>query len=335
MKQIRFYGHWMLILAGCMGLLNIGCEEDLPLDHPALKVTASTEVCTVGEEVVFYLAGEADYLLFYPGGQGGDYRYSREDRIYPATVRLSFESRLEGGNQLTDILHLKYSTDFSGEYTPEAVRAATWTDITERFTVPAVIQTETTPSGIEEVTSLFESGLPVWFAWQYTMEAYDAVRDNERTAVYIYDFDLSAASEISEQALLQQATANWQFVYYGEGYAEDRFGPNNNATRLCLKCSPQPPAAREAWAISPAVTAVSEINLGVDHAITVKSYVQPFPGSYGYTFSEPGEYEVVFVALNTAAQGQRETVQRLRLTVVEAPDLEAGGETDGVEEEVW
>ena len=331
-RKIRrvLFPTFALMMAGML----VSCDKERTASAPELSVTASKTTVTEGEPVRFYLNGHSDYLPFFSGEDGSSYDYHDIPRVYPASLNLSFSTRLEGGNQLSDILSVKYSSDFSGEYTREAVRAATWTDITDKFTIPSKIESTQTPSGTLDMSEIFSQQQEVVFlAFDYKVAPFTG--SNDRTVVYIYDFAVNAVSEIGVSTVMDQSTVNWQMVRFGEGFDEDAFGPNNNATRLCLKCSPQPAAEREVYAISPAIKPASEVNMGPDTGVTLKSYVDEYPGSHEYTFDRAGEYDVTFVAVNGAVNGRKQKTVTIRVKVDPAADTEAGGETVPSEKEEW
>lgn len=319
-------------------LLATACSADVAVESPQLSVATEHSRFAAGETVRFALDGEADYVLFYSGEVGNDYAYSDKDRIYPVTLETSFSSRLEGGCQLTDILSVKYSTDFSGEYTADAIAAATWADITDSFVIPTTIPSDnvtSTPSGALDLTDLAAESTPFYVAFKYNIAAYDPDLGNERTNVYIYDFNVRASYADGYEDLVTQATAGWQFVLLGEGYAEDPYGPNSNASRLCLKCGAKPAFDREAWAVSARITPRSEVNTGTDKAVSAKVYYDAFPSSFEHAYTSCGDYVAVFEAINVTADGRKSVICKVPVSVVETSDIEGGGSIGPVEGQTW
>ncbi|MBD1422781.1 DUF5017 domain-containing protein [Sphingobacterium chuzhouense] len=81
-------------------------------------------------------------------------------------LELSFKTRMVYGTQ-DNQLAILVSTDFNGVYEKEDINAATWTDITEEFTLSSGGDDFTT-SGIKELEAYMEPNKPIYIAFRYT-----------------------------------------------------------------------------------------------------------------------------------------------------------------------
>lgn len=92
----------------------------------------------VGEPLTINFSGKANSIDFWSGEYGHDYAYATKDRMGEATTKMHIKSLYCAGNQIHPA-KIKYSRDFNGTMTEEAIKAATWTDVSDQFTWPDLI----------------------------------------------------------------------------------------------------------------------------------------------------------------------------------------------------
>lgn len=166
--KLRYY----IIL---FGLLVMGsCTKDLVVkDAPDFSVSIidSTTTYKVGKPVNFAIQGGADIVSFYSGEVFHDYasKDGREVDVAGQGLNLNFNSAVAPGTPAgtqQNQFSILASTNFSGNYNDLAsVKAATWTDITNRFTLGAT--TAFKPSGKVDISDLLVAGKPIYFALKY------------------------------------------------------------------------------------------------------------------------------------------------------------------------
>ena len=126
---------YAIILASL--LLHAACKKSLDLNGgtPDFEVVSTTGSFKAGEPVLFKFSGNADNISFYAGEPLRDYAF-REGRTEAATGGLlAFTSAVTGGAQAGQFAVMA-SSDFNGQHADiNAVKAATWADITSRFTL--------------------------------------------------------------------------------------------------------------------------------------------------------------------------------------------------------
>lgn len=161
MKKISKY------LLGLSLLALTACEKDLQVDAPDFAVTTEKQVYKVGEQIKFNFTGYADIISFYSGAVKNDYAF-REGRLIDLNTQgltFSFQSAVSGGTQ-ADQLAIMVSTDFNGDYSNlNALKAATWTDVTSRFTLGKDATFITSTS--KDLSDLAVAGKPFYIAFKY------------------------------------------------------------------------------------------------------------------------------------------------------------------------
>lgn len=298
---------------------------------PTLEVTTDSDVYCTDGAVTFNIESNADYISFYSGELGNEYNYAKVERVYAGNLYLSFNSAFASGSQYKRqededvtrrLLRVFWSSDFSGEYTNEAINSAKWNELTHKADFPtsrsdnAKLLSNTTPSGEIDITELAAVGKPVYFAFRYHIDAYDAEIANARSRASVFNFLINSyTSEIDVRAdVATQAQMGWQLVMSGFDDSEKK--PENLSSYLWFDCDTGLPCDLECWAVSAPIQLSNEVNIGCDYAVAIKSYVDEPLKKYTYTYSKPGTYDVCFVAANVDHEGVRkETIKTLRIVV--------------------
>lgn len=315
--------------------LFFSCEKrEILVDNVDFEVSVEQGTYHVGDTVVFHFSGGSPDILTFYSGEGSSNEEDFVDRYVDAGLSLSFQSaKFAGTNE--DCVSLKYSTDFTGIYTEEAIRAATWVDISNRFDIPPIVGTGAvfSSSGTSNITDLFEDKeKPVYFGWFYTIKDRSANDDERRTRFRVQNFNLSsfAIAQPGMSEILYDFTSSAFQLVTSAAYeaapptggvpvgARPRFlgsslyfdGPFNNEV------------FREAWAISTAVYLPESFNIGPvaqkrSTGIGVKAFNEPMVSSYEYIYKEPGTYVVSFVGQNTNIYNNKQAVRQIKITVGE------------------
>lgn len=147
---------YYVLLSGL--LLLAACKKETEVESPVFKVDADKSTIKAGEPVQFSFEGAPGIITFYSGEVESEYAFKAKERIDQIKeLKLSFEthSQLASGVPLT----LMFSADFNGKYTYADVNAATWQDITNRFTLaqPAVYPNGWQPTSAD-LTDLIAEG---------------------------------------------------------------------------------------------------------------------------------------------------------------------------------
>jgi hypothetical protein len=161
---------YCIILSALLGMISCTKEFDVK-DTPDFTVTTEANTFKAGEPVKFQIAGSADIISFYSGEIYHDYAFKdgRQVDVTGKGLTLSFKSGVAAGTPpgtQADQFSILTSTDFTGNYSDlAAVKAATWTDITDKFTLGTSATLVT--SDTADLSSLLISGKPIYFALRY------------------------------------------------------------------------------------------------------------------------------------------------------------------------
>ncbi len=347
---------FMLLFASLATLL-VACDESGfdALSEPTLSLTTTQSTFFTQEPVVFYIDSDADYLSFYSGERGNEYEYATKERIYEGEAYISFNTGFQAGgqwkNQLEEdvekkIIRFFYSTDFSGEYTMEAIEAATWTELTEQFDFPTQRSTnaknskETTPSGeknLRDIIAEEDWGKPIYFGYRYKIDAFvykeDGSVENPRSRVSVMNFQITKRCEEvnASESLASLSNAGWQFAYSGYDAELDANNmPALESSYIWFDCSTNNHEARVCWAITAPIVIDTDVNIGCDYGVGIKAFPDEPLKSYTYTYAEPGEYNVAVTAAKVDYMGNRtEKTSTMKITVVEQGEADIEQPTEG------
>lgn len=289
-----------------------GCTKT-EIDNPEFRVSTSGNTFVVGEEVTFHMSGIAGFLWFYSGEFGNEYAYKSGRMLETESVSVEFQTRVQYGNQ-PDQLSVLISSDFSGEYTVEAMRAATWIDISDHFTYAT--STDYLSSGRSDISDLVDREQPLYVAYRYTTRP-QSVHGAQRTWT-IRGFELHTTTELGEQSLMNQQSGGWTLVQDGEIIESGRSSVSTSSGIITVRGNNGSPETSnmytESWAISKAVD-LRTLNLGPDGSLPIKNMSDNMPEEFKHIYTDPGTYKAVFVAANHEINGAKEVVREIDITI--------------------
>lgn len=302
MNKLKYTLGVLLILA------VYACKKDTP-DEPTFSVSTAKAEYNVADSVEFQMNGYADVIGFYSGEAGKEYRYRNRLESNEGKLHLNISTRVLYGAQ-TNNLSLLYSTDFDNMYTPEGIAAATWTDITNRFTYSTAAAGGLgviTPSADVDLSDLPVSGKPIYFAWRWVGQASSSAATGGRTW-RIHAFNLTNKTATAAIPVATVTSAGWLAI--------DVKNPVNKwtiqAADPSLYFAPASTTLEsEDWAVS---KVLFPNKVSPDVSINVKAYTDKMK-NYKYKFSQPGTYTVTFIAKNGLNGNVKETIKELTITV--------------------
>lgn len=332
-------------------LMLASCDKFEEAQAPDFEVTTPAVTYKVGQPVTFQFKGQADLISFYSGEPLHDYAF-KDGRVIDATgagATLAFSTSLQGTGTQKNTLKVLASSDFNGKYDDLAsVKAATWTDITSRFTLSPGISTAFTASGVQDISDLLVPGKPIYIAFQYLNKPQQAnglarqwmvqtlVVNSKKTlggkALALAD-QMNAGfvlvDQLKEQAPARSLITTSRITLYANSYkdpASPVYDPNNpiyhrdsagyDPQAVYVPYDPASPyndPESENWAISKPIYTES-IDLGPDWAVSVKG-METQPTSFVFTYDTPGTYKACFVAANTNIAGSRQVVRSVDITI--------------------
>jgi len=285
------------------------CEKEFKVNELEFDVVTSKKTYHVNEDVDFQFKGNPDIISFYSGEIKSDYNY-KNGRVLNTDLTASFKIKFTNKEQ-DNQLSVKVSTDLKS-YDIADVNAATWTDITDRYTLPTANQSAYNTVGEANLNDLIEEGKPMYYAFRYI---------NRPNAVYgAYDswefstFLMNYKTELEDVILLNQTTAAWKIVLDGS-WETGRVVKYSTTLRFIGNGTPIP-TDQVAWAISAPVYASPKVDLGADRAIPIKALADPHRDGYNFRYSKPGIYKVTFIAANQNASGRKEVIKQFEIEIL-------------------
>lgn len=306
-------------------LLAGGCRKQFEtVDAVDFEVSTATQTFKVGESVRFHFEGNPDFIIFYSGETGNEYAFKDKDRITETEMTFTFTTTTSSGTPgypNPARVPICYSTDFSGEYTEEAVRAATWIDITDQFNQPTDTGVNDLLSGDVNISRYYpDEETPLYFSFHYVVDPYDASaaggEGNGRTQWNYKSPQFNGVVGETSEVLYDMASSNWQIVLASSFEGASSL-PDINTYRVLLRSEFTPAVSRECWAICGPIYKMDQINEGPDHGVGIKAMADASLASYDYIYETPGEYTVTFVGANANVYDRKEVVRTLKIQIVE------------------
>lgn len=293
-------------------LLVSSCDDSLDVSNPQdFNVTTEKNTYMVGEEITFSFTGNPSMITFYSGEKGNDYAY-REQRVVPkGSSTLSFNSRMTQGTQ-QDQLTVLVSSNYNGMRNIEAIKGATWTDITSRFTLANTDGTTYVESGVVDVTDLVHDNRLLYVAFQYVN---DPVKGSASTW-NINNLALTNTTEVGTTVLANHTTAGFGLFYVGPKETTGRSSIASGLITLQGNTEENIDAYTEDWCVSKGFS-LADNDLGPDRPVKVKGNSDAAPESFLHMYNDPGTYKVYFVATNATVKEQETIIREITLEITQ------------------
>lgn len=310
MKKIGY----ILTLLLLVTVVFQSCDDQEAVDNPNFDITFNDTV-KVGDTVVFTIKNAPNFLSFYSGEIGNEYK-NRERFKAEGTYTLSFETsrNFQDGTSRTDnAWSLLVSTDYTGAATTDAVRAATWNDISDRFIFATARSYDMTNSGLVDISDL-ATDKPVYFALRVLAEGKFA--EGNRQGVFdFYSFDLKL--ETDDNRTLELATISnpgWNPVNVAGTNSNLSYDNWVNRAPTYRMHGGLAEYTNEDWLISFPISLSGAVP--PDRGISLKSYPDRLD-TFEYTYTEAGTYVITFVGNNETIYGQKDNVKEYTITVTD------------------
>lgn len=314
MKNINFTA-WALLT---LSVLLTGCIDYETVYEPNFTATAVGQEFKAGEPIEFTVDNAPDFLQLYSGEFGSEYR--NRDRVKAeGDFFLSFSTSRhfqDGTSQDDGAWSLLVSSDYDGSGIPEAVQAATWTDISDRFEFATARTHDATESGRVNISDL-ASDTPVYFALRIFAEG-KLGEGNRQGTFRMYDFniDLELTGEDLSLDVASFETPGWSPVNVDGFNTDERYDnwqkrEEDDFYRMLGGLAEYP---NDDWLITNPVFLSGAVS--PDFGLPLKNYSSKLE-SFDYTYEEAGTYVLTLVGNNTTINGSTEQVQELTVTVAE------------------
>lgn len=294
------------------------CKKEQDVDAPDFNVdgyTVKEVMDSTGnsvKEVTFQLSGEANVVAFYSGLIGNDYAF-RDGRILSVdAIPVSFSTTVNNGTQ-DDQLTVVVSTDYDGVADIANIRAAQWTDITNRFTLNVRGATASLPSGVQDLKDLQVPGKPLYIGFRYICKPQTQFGANSTWRIRA--FALEAQTLLGTTSLATLTTADWKLVNDGAIVDPGRGAVIESSGNIRLNGNHlNKEVQTESWAISKGFL-IGDTDMGPDRAVGIKSVIDPQLATFSYGYTTPGTYKVAFVAANVNYKEEQSIVREMDVVI--------------------
>lgn len=307
--------------AGCNYVKDVVFQASDFVEPEPLKVVANSLTGKAGEPVSFTMTGAVGTVGFYSGERFHDYAFHDKDRVEVAPDIMNFWHGLSAGAQPNNT-RVKLSSDFDGTMEETNILAATWTDITEHFSLATTIPGDKNPitsslenynlymkdAGNYDISSHYDEAGKLYIGFFYHIEPFDAALNNSRTWSILTRLSVGEKYTMTQENITLVEGAS----YAGESSHCAWQTPKNdvpNYPAFRFFSTFKPTSERNAYAVINQPIKMTGGNLGPDKPISVKGSGDPLPATYSYTFAEPGVYNVVFIGTRTKLDGTEEVVK--------------------------
>ncbi len=308
MKKILIAGLFVTSLAACTKVDIVTPDDFTVTTNKATYLTTDT--------VKFNFTGNPGYITFFSGEVHKKYELSKVTEMDADSIILNFTTNttaITATSQAVTVNNLKLfaSTNFSGKYDSAGIKAATWTDISNRATWATT--TTSVASGRVHLEDLRNGKLPIYIAFKYVSDTAKATalprkwqlasfsyKNHYKDTAFALAGGIAGTSNpfmtggFNQKSILNQAS-NWVYA-------------NANITFNAAVAGNLPD---EDWSVSRGF----EPNLyPSDLGIQIKNQ-SAVVGGYSYRFRTPGTYKVTFVAKNADSNTAAEVVRQITITV--------------------
>lgn len=306
--------------------------DDILEDVDFNATPAAGNVYKVGEPVTFNLNGNPDYITFFSGEEGNNYKNRFRTEIAMediASAEFSFAAKRQYGTE-QKTMEVYFSDSFQGisRKDPQtdltAIQSENWVTAVAPEDMDKASASAFTPMGPIDI-SKYLSHFVVAFKYQGTMNGKDAQRtwtlnqfkircelksgkvieSGSATALNFSAFDVKN---------VENGTDPYRFIVSGSQDKGTWIGINiSKSNEVQIQGGTKTQPDNEDWLISAPLklnTCTPDTGLALkDMTATVKSHT--------HVFTQPGTYEVVFVAGNANYKGEKEKVQKITITIAE------------------
>ena len=302
------------------------CTKQDSIEVPDFYVSSSAFTYRVSDTVNFFFKGNPDVIAFYSGEAGNNYdnrdRTSRTDGQF----KFGFQTRVDNtagfsalaAGALRVLVSTNYLPNYSTLVDPVAagradsamVNAATWTDVTSRFTIPATGTVSTFyPSGDMNLSDLIsDPAKPIYIAFKYAAPTTATLGTN---GITIGSLTLNNVFPEITQSFNVNPGGSTSTIWRIVRAANTANAWSTSSTQLKFTSSTTT-AFSEDWAIT---NAYYPNSVAPDKALPIKNISNAPLTSFKYKFSTPGTYNVVFIASNNRPGQRTEVLKKLEITI--------------------
>ena len=313
MKKSKYIFSTLLLFI----FIFISCEDLEKVENPDFSIVFKNEV-KAGELVDFQVKNSPYFLYFYAGDFGHEYEYrnrTESEEVGKATMSFLNSQKWGLGPNREGTLTVWYSRDYNGKNTPEAVKKATWTEISDRFKISTRYDFTFQSSGIVNITDLSD-GNPIFFGFKYFSD-YPKIRGAEW---YFNDLNIEADASYTPFPLPIFGKKNLRELNvvdvqgFSPVYSRLKwfFDTGKMHWRVAGSQGGKDAVETEDWLITDAINLTPKIK--PDIGIPLKTYSEKL-NSFSYTYNVPGVYTITLIGNNTTIYGDKKVIKEYKINV--------------------
>lgn len=306
-----------------------------PVDK-TLQISSNSSTYKVGDLVRFEIKGTADSIIVYTGDEGHNYTYKDGQKV-DIKYYINFDSNCRSTTSDVNPVYQKnqmsllLSKNFDGVLAYNNIKTADWVDFNSSVYWPVPIATDYVNSGncyVESILDPEANATTMYIAILQTTLNQDVNGFGNLNRVR--NLTLKSTYGAGDAIVLEHQNMGWTIIS----------SPNKQPDRAALESTTVIQLRNnwwrsnssgnttgidyfledtEDWVVSKAITLPRQKELGASEYVVVKSDPSEGKvGNYTYKYTNPGEYEVVFVVVfNKNKTDEREEIIKIPVTITE------------------
>jgi hypothetical protein len=291
----KFFFHTIIVL------LLASCSKRDEVGTPEFEVSANASTYKLGDSIIFTFKGNPQNIVFWPGTPGKTYEYRNRTFTTGNKLLVKFNTYQQFG--IRNNMSVLISNDFNGISDTNSVKAATWTDITSRFTLSQ--GADQVQSGTVDLSEFTAGNKAATIAFRYVIPA---VSNPNRWVIRTFNAD-NQAEDGTITPMATMASAGWKSV----SFQNPASGWSVTSAQLLSQATAN--NADDDWVLS---KSFNPNTVSPDKGIPIKNITTNLtryvPANDVY--SKPGTYKVIFEASNASYQNEPpRVVKELTITI--------------------
>lgn len=312
MKKLIFILLTTVALYSCNDVA-VDTPDDFTVTPGIAATAGDTIVVTKGDTLGFKFTGNPDYITFFPGVAGYEYRYSGSTQRDGDSSLVSFSTKLNATTGTTGTLTVLASNDFTGTMDSAQIKKATWVPITQKFKFAT--STTAVVSGNVRMDTIkgIDKKQPVYFAFRFVSDSIKTGTDIAKPwVVTAFSFTNYFPKGVTYPLVNDMRSAG--FVAKSLKNSSNYWFFANASLTFAINAKSVNTPGEDDWVIS---RALDMRCVPADAGVVVKSLkTTGLITSYTYVYTQTGVYTASFVAKNQAYNTGKEVVRQVVVKVV-------------------
>ncbi|MBO9562450.1 MAG: DUF5017 domain-containing protein [Niastella sp.] len=282
-------------------LLAVSCTKRDTISTPVFDVTTASTTYKVGDSIIFKFTGDPQNIVFWSGMPGSVYEY--RDRLFTTGNKLLVKFNTYQQFGIRNNMTVLVSNNFNGTYDTTNVKAATWTDITNRVTLSQ--GADQVQSGTVDMSEFTDGNKSATIAFRYITTT---IQSQNRWVIRTFNAD-NQAPDGTITPMANMTTAGWKAVSFQNPAAVWSI----TSAQLLLQGSAN--ALDDDWVLTRSFNPNTAVP---DKGVAIKNITTSLT-QYAATgvYTVPGTYKVVFEATNATYVNDKveSTLKEITLTI--------------------